>query len=599
MPPTGSSVDALPDRCDLLVAGSGAAGLSAAVTAALLGLRVVVVEKAPVFGGTTAWSGGWMWIPGNPLAAEAGIADPADAPRCYLQHELGPTFDAAKVDAFLAHGPRMVQFFLAHTALRFVGGAAIPDFHEGSPGAGRGGRSLCAAPFDGRALGEAIHRLRPPLDLIAPGGMGIAAGADLAHFLDATRSFAALRHVAGRVLRHGADRLRHGRGMHLVNGNALVARLLRSALDAGVELHAGIAMRRLIVEHGRVAGAEVAGPDGRGIEIRAARGVVLACGGFPHDAERKRALIAHASTADGHVSAAPPEGTGDGLRLGESAGGFVDPAIAAPAAWVPVSLVPRADGRAAAFPHLIDRAKPGLIAVDRRGRRFANEADAYHDVVARLLAATPPCTSPEAWLLCDHRFLRRYGLGAVRPSPLPFGSHLRSGYLRRGRTIAALAAACGLPARALAETVEIYNRSARDGQDPEFGRGSTAFNRVQGDPAQRPNPCVAPIERGPYYAVRVQPGSLGTFAGLATDADGRVLGRDGRPVPGLYANGNDMSPVMGGHYPAGGITLGPAMTFGYLLAHHAAGRPPPGAAGAADGAAAAPASDPILEGSFR
>src|SRR6185295_10057483 len=177
----------------------------------------------------------------------------------------------------------------------------------------------------------------------------------------------------------------------------------------------------------------------------------------------------------------------------------------------------------------------------------------------------------EAWLVCDHRFIRRYGLGHVKPAPMPTRKSLRSGYLKRGRTLRELAEACGIDAAAFEATMAAYNAAAREGRDPEFGRGTTAYNRINGDPKQTPNPCVAPIERGPFYAVKVVPGSLGTFAGLLTDASARVLDRDGHPIPGLYACGNDMNSIMGGRYPSGGITLGPAMTFGYIAAHDAAG----------------------------
>lgn len=205
-----------------------------------------------------------------------------------------------------------------------------------------------------------------------------------------------------------------------------------------------------------------------------------------------------------------------------------------------------------------------MIAVTPRGARFVNEAGSYYDFMSALFAAVPAGAPAEAWLVCDHRFIRRYGLGHAMPAPLPLGPSLRSGYLKRGRTIAELARACNLPEAALVATVDAYNRDARDGRDPTFGRGDTAYNRAGGDAAQQPNPNVAPIERGPFYAVKVVPGSLGTFAGLSTDANARVLDAAGRAIPGLYACGADMASVMGGRYPSGGITLGPAMTFGYI-----------------------------------
>lgn len=572
--------------CDLLVIGSGAGGLAAAVTAAELGLEVIVVEKEPLFGGTTAWSGGWLWIPRNPLAVAGGIDEDVEVPRTYLRNELGEHFDAERVDAFLKHGPRMVAFFQSRTALQFIDGNAIPDFHESSPGAAGGGRSVCAAPFDARLLGPSVALLRPPLDVISPWGMGIASGAELRHFLNAVRSSRSLLYVARRVLVHFKDLLVHRRGMRLVNGNALVAALAKSAFDRGVKLRVSAPAKRLLRRNGRIAGAVVASPAGE-IEIAARRGVVLACGGFAHDQARKRALFAHAPTGREHWSAATPASTGDGLRLGEAAGGVVDGRLAAAAGWAPVSCVPRRDGSFGHFPHLIERAKPGLVAVTRKGARFVNEAGSYHDFMSALFAALPPGEPVEAWLVCDHRFLRRYGLGHAKPAPMPIGPSLRSGYLKRADTLESLARACGIEAPALQSTLDRYNRDARLGRDPQFGRGDTLYNRAGGDPEHAPNPCVAPIEVAPFYAVRVVPGSLGTFAGLATDASARVLDRDARPLAGLYACGNDMASVMGGYYPSGGITLGPAMTFGYLAAHHAAGVAPEAvarAAGAGEGA---------------
>ncbi|MDR6872735.1 succinate dehydrogenase/fumarate reductase flavoprotein subunit [Bosea sp. BE125] len=558
--------------CDLLVIGSGAGGLSAAVTAAWLGLDVIVIEKEAQFGGTTAWSGGWMWIPRNPLAQAAGIDEDIEVPRRYLRSELGDGYDEDFVAMLLEQGPRMVSFFQNETSLAFIDGNRIPDFHDRSDGSATGGRSLCAAPIDGRMLGSRIKDLRPPLAEVAPFGMSIASGADLQHFLKATRSLSSFLHVARRLGRHAFDMLRHGRGMHLVNGNALVARLLKSADDLGVRLMAGTPAGDLIRAGDKVVGV-VATKAGLPLAIRARRGVVLAAGGFPHDTARKAALFPHAPTGQEHWSAAPLANSGDGIRLGEKAGGHVRAGLSDAGAWAPVSLVPKANGDVGRFPHLIERAKPGLIMVRRDGRRFVNEADSYHDVMKGLFSATPPGEAAEAWLICDHAFLRRYGLGRVRPRPFPTGFWLRNGYLRKGRSPDALARACGIDPAGLKATLASYNHDAKRGSDPQFGRGDSPYNRVQGEASHQPNPCVAPIASAPFYAVRIVPGSLGTFAGLRTDASAHVLDAADRPIPGLYAVGNDMSSMMAGRYPAGGITLGPAMTFGFVAAHDAAGVP--------------------------
>ena len=565
-------------QCDLLVIGSGAGGLSAAVTAAHLGLKVIVVEKDPQFGGTTAWSGGWMWLPRNPLAVEAGIVEPIDEPLAYLRHELGDRFDESRARAFLEAVPRMVDFFRSNTALRFIDGNAIPDFHGRAPHASLGGRSLCAAPFDGRRLGARFADLKPPLPETTLWGMGIASGAELRHFFNALRKPASLWYVTQRVLAHGKDLLLHRRGLRLVNGNALVAALATSALEAGVQVRTRCPARRLLRDGERVTGAVLGTPEGA-IEVQARCGVVLACGGFPHDASRNAALLPHAPTGREHHSAASRGNTGDGLRLGETAGGCVATDGAQAAALAPVSLVPQADGSFAHFPHLIERGKPGLIAVTRRGRRFTNEADSYHDFMQGLLAAVPAGQPVEAWLVCDHAFMRHYGLGAAKPAPMPLAPMIDNGYLKRGQTLAELARVCGIDGDALQKTVQRYNAMALAGQDEDFAKGETPYNRMQGDApfaAERgwPNPCMGPLERGPFYAVKVVAGSLGTFAGLKTNAHAQVLDALGQPIAGLYAGGNDMNSMMAGHYPSGGITLGPAMVFGFLAAHHAAGREP-------------------------
>ncbi|GAA0577985.1 FAD-dependent oxidoreductase [Craurococcus roseus] len=578
---TDYSAAAETHECDALVIGTGAGGFSAAVTARKLGLDVLLVEKEAVYGGTTARSGGWLWIPCSPPARREGVRDSIEAARTYLRHEAGNHFDAERVGAFLHHGPEMVEFFERETAVRFVLGPAFADYHPDAPGGTPGGRSICAEPFDARELGPEKDRLRPPLREITFLGMMIGTGKELVHFFNATRSVESAAVVARLLARHGRDVALHGRSMRLTNGNALVGRLAKSAFDLGIPLWTSAPVRELLVEDGAVRGALVE-REGRTVRVRARRGVVLAAGGFPQDAARRRALFRHAPTGAEHWSPAPPGNTGDGLRLGEAAGAAVEDRYPNAAAWVPVSLVPRPDGTTGTFPHFVDRAKPGVIAVTAAGTRFVNEADSYHDFIQAMVAATEG-REHAAWLLCDHATLRRYGLGFAKPFPLPLAPYLRSGYLLRGRTLAELASKAGIDAAALERTVAGFNGPARRGEDPAFGRGRTAYNRSLGDPLVKPNPCVAPLERAPFYAVKVVPGDLGTFAGLRGDAHARVLDREGRPIPGLYAAGNDLASVMGGNYPGGGITLGPAMTFGYIAARHMAGRADDAPATEADG----------------
>jgi succinate dehydrogenase/fumarate reductase flavoprotein subunit len=560
---------ALPTRCDVLVIGSGAGGLSAAVTAASHGLDVLLVEKEPQFGGTTAWSGGWMWVPRNHLARAAGIHEDLEGPLTYLRHELGAGFDEDKVRMFLEQAPKMVQFFEEHTALRFFAGNTAPDFHGRTPGAAVGGRSVCAAPFDGRTLGKAISRLRMPPAEFTIAGMGLASGADMRHFFRAARSLGSALYASRRLLRHWWQRAMYGQGMQLVNGHALAGALLKTALDLRITAHTSTAAVALVREGERVIGARLRQQDSE-TTVTAERGVVLACGGFPHDAQRKRQLFPHAPSGSEHWSAAPPANTGDGLRLGESTGGMVETGFPNAGAWAPVSRVPRADGSFMHFPHLMERAKPGLVAVTAAGERFVNEADPYHDFMNAMFAATPAGQPPRAWLICDHRFQRRYGLGATKPFPFPLSGHVRSGYLRAATSLYELAAQCGINGSQLIATIDAYNADVAAGRPDRFGRGSTPYNRVQGDAEHAPDPCNAAIVRAPFYAVQVVAGSLGTFAGLRTDPCARVLDAHDQPIAGLYAAGNDMASVMAGHYPSGGITLGPAMTFGYVAGLHLA-----------------------------
>ena len=559
-------------ECDVLVVGTGAGGLAAAVTAATLGLDVLLVEKEKYYGGTTARSGGWLWIPCSPVALREGVQDSPEDARRYLQHETGNHFDAARVDAFLENGPKMVDFMERETEVRFVLGPTFADYHTLAPGGHEGGRSICAAPFDARALGAEKDRLRPPLAEITFMGMMIGTGKELGHFFNVTRSVKSAAIVAGLLARFGRDMIQHGRAMRLTNGNALVGRLAKSAFDRNIPLWTNAPVTELLMDGPAVTGAIVQ-RDGHPVRIHARRGVVLAAGGFPNDVARRRAMFRHAPTGAEHWSPAPPGNTGDGLRLGESVGASVEDRYPNAAAWVPVSLVPRADGTAGPFPHFVDRSKPGVIAVSRRGTRFVNESNSYHDFIQAMVAATPG-EEHCAWFLCDHPTIRRYGLGFAKPFPLPLNAVIRSGYLIRGRTLAELAQNAGIDPATLERTVAAYNAPAERGEDPEFHRGSTAYNRSLGDPAVTPNPCVAPLKTGPFYAVKVVPGDLGTFAGLRGDHHARVLNADGQPIPGLYAAGNDLASIMGGNYPGGGITLGPAMTFGYIAAHHMAAAQP-------------------------
>ena len=556
--------------CDVLVIGSGAGGLSAAVTARHHGLEVIVAEKEALFGGTTALSGGWLWIPNHPMQAQIGIKDSIEDASTYLLHEAGEHFDPDRINAFLTQGPRMVEFFMRETTVKFDPSATFSDYHPDAPGGKPGGRSMVASAFDGRELKGMLALLRPPLPELTVFGVMIGSGVELVHFMRWSKSFTSAAYVARRLAGHGLATLFHGRGVRLTNGNALAGRLLKSAIDGGVQLMGSAPARELVKEDGAVRGAILDTPEGR-LHVEARRGVVLACGGFPQDSERKKRLFKHPE----HFSPAPAGNTGDGLRLAQSVGAKLDESLPNAAAWVPVSRVPRANGSFGLFPHFIDRAKPGVIAVTRQGRRFVNEGNSYHDFVQGLFAASERQIEQGeevcAWLITDHRAIRAYGLGFVKPRPLPLGTHLASGYLLRAESFAELAQKAGIDGAGFETQVAEYNREAREGKDPAFGKGGTAYNRFYGDTDISPNPCIAPLAQPPYYAVKVVVGDLGTYAGVAANGNAQVLDADNKIIPGLYAAGNDMASIMGGNYPGPGITLGPAMTFGWIAGRHLAG----------------------------
>lgn len=553
---------------DVVVIGSGAGGLSAAVAAAHGGARVLLVEKAATCGGATTWSGGWMWTPRHRFAREAGVREDLDAPLSYLRNRLGEDFDEEKVTAYLEGAPEMVDFFHERTALQFVPGEKNADIHGGTPGAADGHRQVAPAPVRLTELGgEVAELLRRQLYATSFLGMGIMAGPDLQAFLHATRSPQAFWHCATRVSKHMLDLAVHQRGQSLVNGTALIGRLLRSALDAGVEIRVNTAATELLTDSaGRVTGVRLSGPEDA-YTVTARRGVVLATGGFSHDRDLRRELFPRTPTGDEHWTLTPAgTTTGDGLRLAESVGGRLDNSVASPVAYCPVSLVRYPNGEEGVFPHILDRGKPGVIGVVSTGERFVNEANGYHDYSLGMIAAAPEGEEVCSWLVADADYMKYYPLGMAKPFPVPRQAYLATGYLKKGATLAELAAECGINPAGLEATVSRFNEGAKRGEDPEFERGATSFNRKSGDPDNPwPNPSLAPLERGPFYAVKVVPGSFGTFAGIAADAESRVLDEDDQPIPGLYAVGVDRASVLGGHYPSGGINIGPAMTFGYLV----------------------------------
>lgn len=550
---------------DLIVVGSGAAGMAAAITARLGGLDVAIVEKSSHYGGSTAVSGGAIWIPDNPKMRDAGMSDSKEAAFAYLASETGNRMNAELVHAFLDAGPKMVCFFEENTALQFEHRVYSPDYHSDLPGAALGGRVIDARDYDGRRLGAHLDRLRPPIgDFTVFGGMMLNR-IDIGHFLKMTRSVKSALYALRLLARHARDRLSYKRGTRLVLGQALAGRLAETVIELGIPVHLETALVSLVHDGDAVQGVRVA-HQGEERIISARGGVVLATGGFPQNIRKRRGIMPHVSAGAPHYSMSPEASTGDAIDAALGVGAALVETNSNAAFWAPVSLL-SGDGCARPFPHLfLDRAKPGVIAVGQDGRRFANEALSYHDFVQAMIATG----HHSVWLVCDHRALRRYGFGAVRPFPAPIGSHLRSGYLKRGRTFAELAQRIGVPPAVLTETVETFNAAAGAGSDPAFGKGSTEYQTYLGDPENHPNPCLRPLDTAPYYAIELFAGDIGTSTGLSTNAHGQVLDGNAVPIAGLYACGNDMNSIMAGAYPGAGITLGPALTFGYIVGRHAA-----------------------------
>lgn len=555
--------------CDVLVAGSGAAGFATALTARGEGLDVLMVEKEPLFGGTTAYSAGVIWIPGNAAQAAAGLGDTPAKALDYLASHVGNRLDRAKAEAFVTRAGEMLAHFEREQLVAYTLVPTWADYHPDTPGGSQGGRSLAPDGFDGAKLGDWFDKLRPPIATMTVFGGMMVGRLDLPHVFNMTTSAKSAAHVAGMLAQHAVQRLTHKRGTRLVNGNALVARLAYHAFARKIPLWLSSPIIEVISEDGKVVGAVVA-REGKRVHVSARRGVVLACGGFPANDALTRQVYPHRVQGKNHQRLPPPGNTGDGLEVATGAGGYLDDNVHHPAAWAPVSLVPQADGSSIPFPHFFERGKPGYIAVDRRGRRFVNEAQSYHVFVPALAEACAGDPTVEAWIVCDHRAIRRFGLGALGPRPMRIAPYLKSGYIRRGETVAELATTCGLDPAQMQATVARFNSHAARGEDPEFHRGTDAYQRFNGAAGHAPNPCLAPLDRPPFYAVRVVPAELGTFAGIATNADAQVLGKSGRAIPGLYAVGNDAASVMGGTYPGAGITIGPGMTFGYIAGKHLA-----------------------------
>jgi len=555
------------EEVDLLVFGAGAGGMTAALVGALEGLQTTLCEKTGMVGGITSTSGGTTWVPGTSQSLRAGVPDTTEKARQFLDSVIGSRGGEAQRDAFLTAGPQAIDYLEARTEVKFAAAVAHPDYLKNHPGAAFGGRALGPLTFDGRRLGADFDRVRPPRpEFLVLGGMMVTR-ADIPFLVSPFKSFANIRHVMKLLIRHGMDRLRHRRGTNLVMGNALVARLLYSLRKKQVPILFDTALAELLREQGRVVGAVVEGPGGRR-KIRARRGVVLATGGLAWNKELREQLF----PAPARLRSLAPEGnTGDGIAAAMRSGAGLDDKLDSAGLWMPCSILKRPDGTSSVYPHIIlDRSKPGLIAVNASGRRFVNESDSYHDFVMAMLRANETVPSVPAHLICDRSFIRDYGIGLVHPGTRNLRSFIEAGYLIEAPSLRELAGKIGVAADAFEQTVARHNEYASSGVDEEFGRGTSDLNRINGDPTNHPNPCMRPIGPGPFYAVAVWPADLATSAGLQGDGDGRVLSPDGEAIPGLYACGNDLASIFRGTYPGPGTTLGPALVFGWRVAMHAA-----------------------------
>lgn len=553
---------------DLLVVGAGAAGLGAALTAAAEGLRVLVVEKTEYVGGTTAFSAGTCWMPGHTHLDPAEADKDRAAGLEYLDALVGDKAPAELRRRYLETGPEMLRR-LDELGVKFLHSKKVVDYHPEIPGAGVG-RALEPVPFDGRRLGRAgMRRVRPPVREFALfGGTLMVRRAEVDQLLKIYKASPAAAFLALKLgVRWAFDMLRYPRGTRLTMGNGLVATLYYELLQRGGEVMLSSAVKKLVVEAGRVAGAVVQ-TAGREELVRVTRGVVLAGGGFAADAVWRAAKLPKPTP---QFTRAAEGATGESLQLGIDAGAALgehgDNAF-----WFPASIGARRDGSRVVFPHIWDRAKPGIVAVTRSGRRFVDESVSYHRFTRAMYATQEQGQDAvPAWLIIDSRSLRKYGLGMIRPGSTRrvISRYARDGYIHKADTIAALADAIGVDRAGLEATVAENNRAFQTGSDEEFRKGTSVFGRQYGDQDQTGNPNLGPIVRAPFFALPVVPTPLATAAGLRIDADGRVLDSQGCPIDGLYACGNDADSVMAAEYPGAGCQIGAGLVFGYLAARHA------------------------------
>lgn len=540
------------DEFDLVVVGSGAAGMVAALTAAHNGLSAVVIEKAPTYGGSTARSGGGVWIPNNKVILRQGVPDTPAQAAAYLDHIVGDVVPAELKRTFLAHGPGMLDFVLAHTPLKFAWVPGYSDYYPEAPGGLPGGRSIEPKPMPVRLVGDHLATLTPPY-LASP--LQVAVTQADYRWLNLVR-----RHPRGmfRALRVGARGfVAKVTGRRIAMGQALAAGMRAGLARAGVPVWLDTAFVDLETTSDRVTGVRVS-RDGKEITVQARRGVLLASGGFERNEELRKKYQREPIGTQWTVGA--KENTGDGIEAGLRLGAAVD--LMDDAWWGPS--IPLTGGP---YFCLAERTLPGCILVNAEGNRFVNEAAPYVDAVHAMYGdGDGPARNIPTWLIADQRYRDRYVFAGLYPGqPFP-GRWYKAGAVVKASSLAELAGLIDVPADALEATVQRFNGFSHTGRDEDFHRGDSAYDKYYGDPRNRPNPCLAALVKPPFYAVKIVPGDLGTKGGLRTDTAARVLREDGSVIAGLYAAGNASAAVMGRTYAGPGATIGPAMTFGYLAA---------------------------------
>lgn len=555
-----------------MVVGSGAAGMVAALTAAHQGLSTVVVEKAPHYGGSTARSGGGVWIPNNEILKRDGVKDTAEDARKYLHAIIGDVVPADKIDTYLDRSPEMLSFVLRHSPLKLCWVPGYSDYYPETIGGKATGRSVEPKPFNAKKLGPDEKGLEPPYGKV-PMNMVVLQQ-------DYVRLNQLKRHPRG-VLRSIKVGVRsvwaNATGKNLVGmGRALIAPLRIGLQEAGVPVLLNTALTDLHVEDGVVRGIYVRSTqDPESAEptlIRARKGVILGSGGFEHNEQMRVKYQRAPITTEWTVGAAA--NTGDGILAAEKLGAALE--LMEDSWWGPT--VPLVD---APWFALSERNSPGSIIVNMSAKRFMNESMPYVEACHHMYGGQygqgeGPGENVPAWLIFDQQYRDRYIFAGLQPGQRIPKKWLESGVVVKAETLAELAEKTGLSAEALAATVDRFNGFARSGVDEDFHRGDSAYDRYYGDPTIKPNPNLGEIKHGPFYAAKMVPGDLGTKGGIRTDNDGRALRDDNSVIEGLYAAGNVSSPVMGHTYPGPGGTIGPAMTFGYLaaLAIAAAGSAP-------------------------